>query len=508
MLFSRFGFYPFIFGVLPVLLLFLDNIHEIPIEDIFIPVIISLLIVIIPWIFLVRFIGERKSAVIISLVIFLVMIFAFLRSELIYHDIVEIRFIATNIILIPIFSLIGIFSIFYIRRKIFSSNISSILNVISITVISLIILQVGIFYMDNDLSFQESQKLLDVSIFEASDTIQKPDVYFLLLDAYSGDITLKNDFGFDNFEFYEQLTEREFLVQKDSLSNYPNTALSMPSIMNMNYLDFLPKLQGEESKDLRLTQQLWKENKVMQVFHANEYQIYSFHGRSGSSSDMVSENFCKYEFGLNPELMEVLINKYLPISLVRTKFLETQHYNIITCALDTMINFEKKTDEPIYVHMHISFPHQPLVFDSDGNKVDEPIAADRFDSELKDAYLQQLIFANKKTIEIVDSIKQKNSDAIIIVMSDHGGRFGVNWDDPSEIDYFRALSNLNAVYFPGKDSYFPTDISSVNIFRILFNLYFEADYEILEEKQIWYVPDKPFKQTDITEIIISSNFTK
>ena len=93
-------------------------------------------------------------------------------------------------------------------------------------------------------------------------------------------------------------------------------------------------------------------------------------------------------------------------------------------------------------------------------------------------------------------------------MSDHGGRFGVNWDDPSEIDYFRALSNLNAVYFPGKDSYFPTDISSVNIFRILFNLYFEADYEILEEKQIWYVPDKPFKQTDITEIIISSNFTK
>jgi len=371
----------------------------------------------------------------------------------------------------------------------------------------MIILNSGIFYMENDLSFQESQKLLDVSIFEANDSIQKPDVYLLLLDAYSGDITLKNDFEFDNSEFYEQLTERGFLVQKDSLSNYPNTALSMPSIMNMNYLDFLPKLQGEESKDLRLAQQLWKENKVMQVFHANEYQIYSFHGRSGSSSDMVSESFCKYEFDLNPELMGALVNHYIPISLVRITFLETQHYDTITCALDTMINFEKKTDDPIYVHMHIRFPHQPLVFDSDGNKIDEPISTNRFDSKLKDAYLQQLIFANKKTIEIIDSIKQKNSDAIIIVMSDHGGRFGVNWYDPSEIDYFRALSNLNAVYFPGKD-HFSMDISPVNLFRIIFNLYFESDYEILEEKQIWYAPAKPFNQTDITEIIMLSNFKK
>ena len=506
-MFSRFGFHHLIFALLPVLFLFLGNIHEIPFDDILFPLLISLLIVVISWLFLKKFIGERKSAVILSLIILLVMIFAFVRSELIYHEIVEIRFLTKNIILIPIFSIIAIFGVFYIKRKNFSSNITSILNVVSITVISMIILNFGIFYMENDLSFQESQKLLDVSIFEANDSIQKPDVYLLLLDAYSGDITLKNDFEFDNFEFYEQLTERGFLVQKDSLSNYPNTALSMPSIMNMNYLDFLSKLQGEESKDLRLAQQLWKENKVMQVFHANEYQIYSFHGRSGSSSDMVSENFCKYEFDLNPELMGALVGHYVPISLVRITFLETQHYDTITCALDTMINFEKKTDDPIYVHMHIRFPHPPLVFDSDGNKIDEPISTNRFDSELKDAYLQQLIFANKKTIEIVDSIKQKNSDAIIIVMSDHGGRFGVNWYDPSEIDYFRALSNLNAVYFPGKD-HFSMDISPVNLFRIIFNLYFESDYDILEEKQIWYVPEKPFNHTDITEIIMLSNFKK
>ena len=505
-MFSRFGFHHLIFALLPVSFLFVDNIHEIPIEDIFIPIIISLVIVIIPWIFFIRFIGERKSAVIISFLIFLVLIFAFTRSALIYHDIIEIRVIAKNIILIPIFSSIGIFGIIYILRKKFSSNVTSIMNVVSITAISLIIFQSGLFYIENNVSFEESQKLLNVPIFQASESSQKPDVYLLLLDAYSGDITLKNDFGYDNSEFYEQLEERGFFIQKESLSNYPNTELSMPSIMNMNYLDFLTKLQGEESKDMRLTQKLWKDNKVMQVFHANGYQIYSFHGYPSSSSDMITKNFCKYDLNLNRKFITALSNQYIPISIVRTEILEAQHYETVTCILDTMIDFKKKTDKPIYMHMHIRFPHQPLVFDSKGNKINEPIATNRFDSELKDAYLQQLIFANKKTIEIVDSIKQKNPDAVIIVMSDHGGRFGVNWSDPSEMDYFRALNNLNALYFPGKESHFPMDVSVVNVFRIFFNLYFEADYEILDEKQIWYAPDKPFKQMDVTEIVMSSYF--
>ncbi len=150
------------------------------------------------------FIGERKSSVIISFLIFLVLIFTSIRSLLVYHELAEIQLIGKNIILIPIFSTIGIFGTICIVRKKFSANITSILNVISITVISLIIFQVVLFYIENEpSSFEEAQKLLDVPIFYASESIQKPDVYFLLLDAYSGDITLKNDFGYDNSEFYE-----------------------------------------------------------------------------------------------------------------------------------------------------------------------------------------------------------------------------------------------------------------------------------------------------------------
>ena len=505
MLFSKFGFHHLILALLPVSFLFIDNIHEIPIGDIFTPIIISLAIVIILWIIFMRFIGERKSAIIVSFLIFMVLIFASIRSLLVYHELAEIQFIGKNIILIPIFSIIGISGVIYIVRKKFSANITSILNVISITAISLIIFQAGFFYIENEeISFEEAQKLLNVPIFYANESIQKPDVYLLLLDAYSGDIILKNDFGYDNSEFYEQLKERGFFIQKNSLSNYPNTELSMPSIMNMNYLDFISKLQGNESKDMRLSQKILEDNKVMQIFYANGYQIYSLEGQSGLSG-AETEYFCKNNFNVNSKMMQVLVYQYIPISSLRAIISENNWYETVSCALDTMIEFEKKIDKPIYMHTHVYFPHRPFVFDSEGNQVRDSVSENRFDIKFKDAYLQQIIFANKKTIEIIDSIQQKNHDAVIIILSDHGGRFGVNWEDPSEMDYFRALNNLNALYFPGKESYLPLNIATVNVFRVFFNLYFEADYEILDDRQIWYIPNKPLNQTDVPEIIRTSS---
>jgi len=255
---------------------------------------------------------------------------------------------------------------------------------------------------------------------------------------------------------------------------------------------------------MRLPSELSANNKVMQVFESLEYDIYSFYGQEGQSK-YVTENFCKYYLDLHPELMSVLINYYIPISTVRENLIENKHYDNVMCILETTMNFENKNDRPFYMHMHVMFPHQPLVFDSEGGKINDPIAANRFDGELKNAYLQQVIFANKKTLEMIDSIQEKNPDNVIILISDHGGRFGVNWSDPTEMDYFRAFNNLSALYFPGQESNIPNYVSNVNIFRIFFNLYFDTNYEILDERLIWYDYTKPFLHNDVTELVKSSS---
>jgi len=480
--------------------LFLENINEIPLSDLFFPLGISIIFLVIPWIILLKFIGNEKSSLITTLFIIIFIAFSFSRGFLAFHENVEIQQLASNFVLMPIFGSIFIISLIYIWRKELPSMLNQTFNLMSILIVAFFIFQIG-FDLFEENSFQHAQKLLDVPIYQINEDVERPNVYLILLDAYSGNTLLEKDFGFDNSEFYKKLRDRGFVVQEKSFSNYPNTELSMPSILNMNYLDFLVEIQGEDSNDMSVTQKLWNENKVMEFFELNGYQIYAFEGRGGAKSEMVSTKLCTLPFQINRELISELITNYLPISSIRENIRTELHFTTVSCVLETIENFESEKT-PFYMHMHVRLPHQPFVFDKEGNKVsDSKSMMKRFDERLKDAYLQQLIFTNSKTIDIIDSIQKKDSSTVIIVMSDHAGRFGVDWDQPSELDYLRGFNTLMAINFPGKENQIPEQISTVNIFRIFFNVYFDTEYDLLDDRQIWYSPEKPFLQTDVTDFI-------
>ena len=117
----------------------------------------------------------------------------------------------------------------------------------------------------------------------------------------------------------------------------------------------------------------------------------------------------------------------------------------------------------------------------------------------QNAYLEQLKFANKKTLEIIDSIQERSSENIIIIISDHGFRYYINWENPTESDYIRGFNNLSAYYLPGEVKH--ETIAPVNIFRTIFNSYLGMDYEILDDRQIWYSMEKPFDHKDVTDLI-------
>ena len=126
------------------------------------------------------------------------------------------------------------------------------------------------------------------------------------------------------------------------------------------------------------------------------------------------------------------------------------------------------------------------------------------DSANKKFYLQQLKFANKMTIRTIDEILTKSEiDPIIIIQSDHGERTGINWDEPTEDMIKQGLNNLNAYYFPNeKQNKLYNNISPVNTFRIIFNEYFDADFELLDDRYYWIKNDKkPYDMKDVTEII-------
>ena len=83
-------------------------------------------------------------------------------------------------------------------------------------------------------------------------------------------------------------------------------------------------------------------------------------------------------------------------------------------------------------------------------------------------------------------------------MSDHGFRSEIDWINPKPIDHMRGFNTILSFYFPNSEVEITSEISSVNIFRILFNSNFNTNYEILENRHIWYMPDKPYDFIEVS----------
>ena len=166
------------------------------------------------------------------------------------------------------------------------------------------------------------------------------------------------------------------------------------------------------------------------------------------------------------------------------------HREKIDCFFTTIENYKEDQEIPVYVHGHIRLPHFPYVYTQDGQHVYTNNDGD------KDAYLEHLIFTDNKTLELVDAIQNRSFESVIIIISDHGFRPDINWDDPSNEDFIRGFNTISAFYFPGKDLEIQ-EVSSVNTFRIFFNTYFDANYEILDDRHIWYTAEHPYRFTEI-----------
>ena len=151
-------------------------------------------------------------------------------------------------------------------------------------------------------------------------------------------------------------------------------------------------------------------------------------------------------------------------------------------------------DAPVFVVGHFRLPHAPFIYDSAENEV-----AGKSNDD-KEAYLEQLIYSNKKILEIVDKILENTAkDPVIIVMSDHGYRAEIDWENPSNEDYIAGFNILTAYHIPNEMDNLPETISLTNIFRIIFNSYLDTEFEMLEDRQIWYTQQRPFDFTDVTD---------
>ena len=148
---------------------------------------------------------------------------------------------------------------------------------------------------------------------------------------------------------------------------------------------------------------------------------------------------------------------------------------------------------PKFVYGHFLVPHPPFVLDQNGELLSHRVLKARTKSQ---NYVNQLIYTNRRIIQLVDAIQASSDVApIIIIQADEGPELydidkSKNWTEKSR----KRTGIISAFCLPGVDMprKINPEITPVNTFRLIFNEYFDAKLPLLEDRSFYWRHPSPF----------------
>jgi hypothetical protein len=426
--------------------------------------------------------------------------------------------------LVPVWLLIfGVGTWWILKHTRDVSRWTEALNVFGLIAVALALMQIATFQYQ---AFSSSRTFNQNPPFEISAEhtagTYAPDVYYIILDAYAREDALQQFYLYDNSDFIERLSEMGFFVASMSQSNYGQTGLSLASSLNMDYLDQLGNkfIPGNTKK-----WDLWpliRDSRVRNIFEDLGYQIITFE-TGVPITDIVDSDYY-----FRPDLKSIRkMQAYNRLNGFEAMLIQTTGGMILTDAADVLpdllvpdvddpydahrerilsmldyLSVIPSMEGPKFVFAHILCPHSPMVFGPNGEYITpgEPFTL-ASDVEANEAfkyreriqgYRHQVTYINTRILEFVSEIPIKSErPPIIILQGDHGGPH-------SGIPREARLLIFNAYYLPGDGAEQLYDsISPVNTFRVIFNTYFNGDYELLEDIAYYSEYDEPFEYTII-----------
>ncbi|MHC4216437.1 MAG: hypothetical protein ACYSWP_24055 [Planctomycetota bacterium] len=483
--------HPFAFAIFPVLFLYSHNVNEVLLRWTVVPaaiVLISTFLLFVVLSYLCR--NKDKAGLLVSLL--LVYFFAY------GHFVGTVKDLA------------GAWKDFFVlgwvvlRTGMQLINVTKILNVVAVCLVGFSVINVVRFEILSARLRERSGRQHPEEFANSSEIPDtRPNIYYIILDAYAGNNTLRESLNYDNSIFLEQLAQKGFFVADQSRSNYWRTLLSIPSSMNFDYLDDLAGRVGIESRNEKPLREHFVNNRV-----------FSFLKKYGYSTVAVASGYRWTElreadvylsegvWALNDFSGELVYNT--PVATLIELFMH-QSFQQIVHRRRVLYSFEHLTDTlemepPIFVFAHIPCPHRPFVFDENGRPV---VSSPKDVTHFPPMYIAQLKYVNKRVIELIDELLTNSvQPPIIILQGDHGIGWRMDNERPEKNTpqiYKEVYSILNAYYLPDCDySQLYDTISPVNTFRVVFNHYFGAKFELLKDESYISTKSQKYDFTNVT----------
>jgi hypothetical protein len=298
----------------------------------------------------------------------------------------------------------------------------------------------------------------------------KPDIYLFIVDEFASLDTIESVFGHDHSAFVRRLQNAGFFIARESRGLYVWTPEAVAAVLNM---EAVPKKAAAGM--------LIKKNRVTRLLREQGYRIFDF-----PYEDLTALDGAERHFYHAPERDSFLFNDFYRTLVEMSPFFscvekwrndERQYARFfrqrILHVFETMPALVTLRG-PKFVLVHLFSPHAPFVFDRRGGPVPP---RHQLDYSVRTYYLDQYLYISQRLAETAEMILRRSTTApVIIIMSDHGYRGSIRKPFVHVVSAEEKRKIFLALLLPG----FPaeglrSDMSPLNVFRLVFNHYFGLD---------------------------------
>ena len=298
---------------------------------------------------------------------------------------------------------------------------------------------------------------------EQTEFVKKPNVYVIQPDGYPNFSELKRGYyKYDNQAFEDYLQEMGFKLYNNFRSNYFSTLSSNSSMFSMKH-HYYNHPHSTESEMLNARDIIVGANAVVRTFNDNGYKTNLLLGKPYL---LVNRPTLGYDF-CNIKQNEV--------SFLARGF--GIHKNVLD-DLEPLI--QEKKEEPKFYFIEESLPSHITTYKELSNGKEKE----------REHHLERLQRANEWLEEVLNMIKKYDSEALIVIIADHGGFVGFDYTleckikqtDPNLIK--SIFTTALAIKWPkGEAPEFDNQLkTNVNLFRILI-AYLSQDETLLNNLQ-------------------------
>lgn len=397
--------------------------------------------------------------------------------------------------------LVGLVAFLIVRSRRAYQGLSRLLNAVSALLIVFNLVSVG------QTLARRPRFDVDKAVKVSGQAASRPNIYYIVLDAYARADILREVFSFDNTGFLSELEAKGFYVASKSCANYGFTYHSLASSLNLTYLDDLAREVGRRAYNQAPLYRMVQRNRVMAFLKGQGYTITCLSSEITSWDEKTVDHHIGSE-GSASEFLSAFLNTTPAPLFFHTGANSPSYRAHRRHILDAFRVLEESPlqEGPFFFFAHVMSPHPPFVFGPNGEAVEpdylfSKVDADRLHGASAAAvrdyivhYREQLAFLNKKILGAVEAILSLSAaPPIIILQGDHGSRAYADLDRPEACYLRENLAVLNAYRLPGEGrTLLYPEISPVNTFRLVFKHYFGGSLDLLEDRSAWCSWGRPF----------------